>query len=488
MNKVNKIITSVIILLFIESIFLAFWHDTYIEVFAIALPSAFVPLWLLKNIPQATLTKHACSFSLMVFACLHIHQTYGLIEVHFEIFILMAVLIIFQDWKVFISAVSVIALHHLSFYFLQKNGADVYLFTEDRLMFSAVMIHAIYAVVEAVITGIIAKMLYDENRIANELSRVTNDIVGDSESLDLKPRTFCHGNVVLNGFNQLLSMLENVVGIVKKQSHECISNVANLLTAKNELTRSAKQRQQETENIATAAEEMSATVASISKNTAELSGHMKQATQSTEAVNVHIKEINTQNNELTESLHKTSEEITTLANSSNLIVNILSEITSIADQTNLLALNAAIEAARAGEQGRGFAVVANEVRTLANRTKESTEKVNTTLDLLVSHSQSSTKSMGNCIEAVGRVISVSELANKEITNASQIVSLSNDVAHSVAAAVEQQLVTTNEIAQSIDNINLLSRDDLLKIDVLGEEADNISNSAASLEASIARFK
>ena len=89
-------------------------------------------------------------------------------------------------------------------------------------------------------------------------------------------------------------------------------------------------------------------------------------------------------------------------------------------------------------KGRGFAVVADEVRALANRTKDSTQRVNETLLELANHSQSSTQSMVQCIDAVDVVISVAGQANKEIINASALVSLSNDIAHSVAAAVEEQ--------------------------------------------------
>ena len=233
---------------------------------------------------------------------------------------------------------------------------------------------------------------------------------------------------------------------------------------------------------------MAVTVASIARDTNELSNQMKDATSSTQKANDYIDEINIQNAELTGILNKTSVEITALANASDVITKVLSEITSIADQTNLLALNAAIEAARAGEQGRGFAVVADEVRALANRTKDSTQRVNETLLELANHSQSSTQSMVQCIDAVDVVISVAGQANKEIINASSLVSLSNDIAHSVAAAVEEQSIATNDIAQSTEKVSSLSRDDAKKVDMLAQEADNISHSVTLLEASIARFK
>ena len=193
-------------------------------------------------------------------------------------------------------------------------------------------------------------------------------------------------------------------------------------------------------------------------------------------------------NALTEALNRTSSEVNELANNSSVITSVLQEITSIADQTNLLALNAAIEAARAGEQGRGFAVVADEVRALANRTKESTDKIGETLEMLMTSSNNSTQAMEKCVEEVTTIMEVTQMAKDQIASASELVNNANDIASSVAAAVEEQTATTNEIAGSAEALRRTVSEDVEKVKVLSAEADNIRHAAQDMENSIASFK
>lgn len=488
MNKTNQLFSGLLVFLFAQSIVLAFVNGTYLEAFLIGLPAMAVPLYLIQSLPDQSLTRHAIAVASMIFACLHIHQLNGLIEVHFEIFILMAFLIIFSDWKIFISAITLIAVHHLSFYFMQVNGVGVYVFDQDRLMFSTVIIHAVYAGAEAIIAGYIAHTMYKDSYVGQELFNATKTLTENEQQIDMKIRTRCENNEVLVQFNHMLDLLDKVVESVKVDSKQLANNANTLCSTQGELEASSASKEGETNVIATASEQMAVTVSSISSDASDLSDKMNQATQATDQTNGHVSDINVKTTSLTQALNKTSDEVNELANNSSVITSVLQEITSIADQTNLLALNAAIEAARAGEQGRGFAVVADEVRALANRTKESTDKISETLEMLMTSSNNSTQAMEKCVEEVALITEVTQKAKAQIEEATQLVNQSNDIATGVAAAVEQQSATTSDIARSAEALRRTVSEDVVKVKLLSGEAEAIRHAARDMELSIASFK
>jgi methyl-accepting chemotaxis protein len=488
MNKNNKLFTYLFSVLFAESLLLGFIYDSYLSAFVIGLPALLVPIYFYKTAANKAIAGHISALSAMIFAALHIHQANGLIEVHFEIFILLAFLIIFQDWRVFITAILVVAIHHVSFYFLQVNDTGVFIFDEGRLLFTTVIIHAVYAIAESIIAGYIAHSMKVESEAGKELSLVATALTADVNAIDLNIKTTANNNSTLLSFNELLGLLASVIQGLKEQVIELNTNSLNLNKTKTELESSTAQRQQETEVIAASAEEMAVTVASIAEETNQLSEQMQEATNYTKSSNEEIMSINEQNKNLTSALEKTSEQVNDLANSTEAISKVLSEISGIAEQTNLLALNAAIEAARAGEQGRGFAVVADEVRALATRTKESTDKIGQTLSLLKNYSKLTTDSMTHSIAIVQSVIESADNAQKQISQASTLVEHASAISMNVAAAIEQQSVTTADIAKSAETLRDTALIDRERVETLAQEANSVTHTSSAMALNIARFK
>ena len=184
--------------LFVESVALTPVYDTYWEVVFIGVPALIVPAILIYNNIKSAVTKHACAVALMVFAALHIHQMNGLIEAHFEVFILMAFLIIFKDRNVLLTSLLTISIHHILFYFFQKDNIGLYVFTQENLHFPIVVLHILYASFEVCIASYIAMLMKQQER---SLHKHNLALEGEVESNVLALE---EANIQLTAYSELL--------------------------------------------------------------------------------------------------------------------------------------------------------------------------------------------------------------------------------------------------------------------------------------------
>ncbi|HEY2629743.1 MAG TPA: methyl-accepting chemotaxis protein [Usitatibacter sp.] len=391
----------------------------------------------------------------MAMVSLQIHVGMGDNLYHFGVFVTLAILLVYRDWRVPVIAAAVIAAQHVVFNWLQESGIAVSCFVKPT--WGEVAAHATYVVAQTSIEVWIAIRLAAAERGAFEVQKL---VVSHDGSIDLDTREVNVTTALARSVADALALMQEAVRQVKQSAGEIRSAAREVSDGSAELT-------------ATTAEEaagLEQSSAAMSRFASELEKSAQDAGRAKDLA-VGASDIAKRGGTVVREVVTT---MTNISASSKKIADIIGIIDGIAFQTNILALNAAVEAARAGEQGRGFAVVAAEVRSLAQRSAQAARETKALIE-----------------ESTGRVDAGSKLVTSAGHTMDEMVSASRSVAGIIAEIANvssQQIASVKEVARSIDSMGRLTRSNASRVEQSAEAAHEMARQAEILGVAVSQFQ
>jgi methyl-accepting chemotaxis protein len=381
-----------------------------------------------------TLSRVALPALGMAMVALLIHTARGHNEAHFAVFAFLAVLVVYRRAVPILAGAVAIAVHHLSFNYMQAWGWGPVCFTEPG--FLKVVEHALYVVAESGVLLYLANRAQAEFRTAEQLTALAENILSADGTVNL---SVAHVTTTDPASRKLCEAMEHIAAAMDQVRHASDT----IRAASADISQGNMALQARTEQAASQLQETAAAVEEIAGTIRSSSDNARQAN----TLALKASDVATQGGT---AVSRVVDTMAGIQNSSRKITDIIGVIDGIAFQTNILALNAAVEAARAGEQGRGFAVVAGEVRTLARRSAEAAKEIKQLITASVEQVESGSQLVGATGATIGDVV----VQVKQVTDLVSLISTSsseqNDGISQINTAINQLDQNTQQNAALVE--------------------------------------
>ncbi len=321
----------------------------------------------------------------------------------------------------------------------------------------------------------VTESLQDMSRGSGDLQKRLPESQGDEIGL------------LVRAFNGFIANLHNTITEIVKVT----GPLANVASELKQIVATTKHQVSEQRTASTDASEAATAVsnnindvdANAQLATNEANSAMSEIQNGQAVFNRTAKSFET----LANDMESTSSEMARLESDTNAVGVILEVIRGIAEQTNLLALNAAIEAARAGEQGRGFAVVADEVRTLASKTQDSTEEIDTLISQLQQTASVAAASMLKRTDAARASVEEAQSATEHLEQVVNSMAKIQSISKKVASAVETEKQLATRILHQVNNVDQIAEQSYQQTHSLTDSSQELQTQAETLREITGRF-
>ena len=363
------------------------------------------------------------------------------------------------------------------------NIDEIFAAKRNMYLVAAFLIILLSAIFVYVIGHSIRQPALDAAKLMENIAQGDGDLTRelDSHGRDEISELAYHFNAFIG------KMRESLVRVSDTSSH--VAEHADILSDASHSGADLVQAQSDnTTQVATAMEQMSANIQEVSSNAEQAEFAAQEAIKNTSDGKKVIDTAIEQIQELSADINKVSDVITHVEQESLNIGSVLDVIRGIAEQTNLLALNAAIEAARAGEQGRGFAVVADEVRTLASRTAQSTDEIQTMIEGLQQGANDAVVAVQHSQATSTKTVEVTSEAQSTLDEIERLMETIFEMNTQIAKSTEQQTHASNEINVRVNELADLTQNSISQTEKLATASEQLKSTSSEMSEVVHRFK
>lgn len=457
---------------------------TWLLAIAVGLPAVLAPAALVATGPGSLLARSAIAAAFMVFSALTIQQFGGVIEAHFSIFVLLAFLLYYRDWRPILLAAALIAVHHVAFNYLQALNWGFYVFDAGPSI-ARVLAHAAYVVVQAGMLIYMAIRLEREAVVSARVGQLAARIgEGDLRGINSRGEDSELLRSVLDMRTKLAGMLERF-----DQEARSVASSAQALDHHSDVAaQHMRQQRAATNDISASVDTLTAGLTALADDAEQARTLAKDSGTSARKGAGIVKAAIDEIASIASTIQSSADSVEELGKQSDRVAAVVSLIKDIAGQTNLLALNAAIEAARAGEQGRGFAVVADEVRKLAERTASATEEVVAMINDIQTSKGQALANIESAVERVGTGTALAAEAGASIARITEEAGRVEQVFESIANNLGEHSAAARSIAGAVVSVANLADETEASASKVALEVGSLDRAARELSQAVGGFR